>query len=32
MGNLQRFKGTKHGAKAARKTNKKIKIIAGQAD
>ncbi len=30
LGNLQRFKGTKHGAKAARKANKKIKIIAGR--
>lgn len=30
LGNLQRFKGTKHGAKAARKANKKIQIIAGR--
>ena len=30
LGNLQRFKGTKYGAKAARKANKKIKIIAGR--
>jgi transposase, IS5 family len=30
LSNLQRFKGTKHGAKAARKANKKIKIIAGR--
>ena len=30
MGNLQRFKGTKYGAKAARKANKKIKVIAGR--
>lgn len=27
---LQRFKSTKHGAKAARKANKRIKIIAGR--
>jgi transposase, IS5 family len=30
LGNLQRFKVTKHGAKAARKANKKIQIIAGR--
>jgi IS5 family transposase len=30
LGNIQRFKGTKHGAKAARKANKKIQIIAGR--
>ena len=30
LGNQQRFKGTKHGAKAARKANKKIQIIAGR--
>lgn len=30
LGNLQRFKNTKHGAKAARKANKKIQIIAGR--
>lgn len=30
LGNLQRFKGTKYGAKAARKANKKIQIIAGR--
>ena len=30
LGYLQRFKGTKYGAKAARKANKKIKIIAGR--
>jgi transposase, IS5 family len=30
LSNLQRFKGTKHGAKAARKANKKIQIIAGR--
>ncbi|MEJ7678110.1 MAG: transposase [Segetibacter sp.] len=30
LSNLQRFKGTKHGGKAARKANKKIKIIAGR--
>ena len=30
LGNLQRFKTTKHGAKAARKANKKIQIIAGR--
>lgn len=30
LGNLQRFKGTKHGGKAARKANKKIQIIAGR--
>jgi transposase, IS5 family len=30
LGNLQRFKGTKHGSKAARKANKKIQIIAGR--
>ena len=30
LGNLQRFKGTKHGAKPARKANKKIQIIAGR--
>ena len=30
LSNLQRFKGTKYGAKAARKANKKIKIIAGR--
>ena len=29
-GNLQRFKNTKYGAKAARKANKKIQIIAGR--
>ena len=28
--NIQRFKGTKHGAKAARKAGKKIQIIAGR--
>lgn len=28
--NLQRFKGTKHGAKAARKAGKRIQIIAGR--
>lgn len=30
LSNLQRFKGTKHGARAARKANKKIQIIAGR--
>jgi IS5 family transposase len=30
LGNLQRFKGTKHGAKAASKANKKIQIITGR--
>jgi IS5 family transposase len=30
LSNQQRFKGTKHGATAARKANKKIKIIAGR--
>ena len=30
LSNLQRFKGTKHGGKAARKANKKIQIIAGR--
>ncbi len=30
LSNLQRFKGTKNGAKAARKANKKIQIIAGR--
>lgn len=30
LGNLQRFKGTKQGGKAARKANKKIQIIAGR--
>ena len=30
LSNLQRFKGTKHGAKMARKANKKIQIIAGR--
>lgn len=30
LGNLQRFKNTKQGAKAARKANKKIQIIAGR--
>ena len=30
LSNLQRFKTTKHGAKAARKANKKIQIIAGR--
>lgn len=30
LSNLQRFKNTKHGAKAARKANKKIQIIAGR--
>jgi len=30
LSNLQRFKGTKHGAKAARKSGKKIQIIAGR--
>ncbi len=30
LGYLQRFKGTRYGAKAARKANKKIKIIAGR--
>ncbi len=30
LSNLQRFKGTKHGGKAARKANKKIPIIAGR--
>ena len=30
LSNLQRFKETKHGAKAARKANKKIQIIAGR--
>jgi len=30
LGNLQRFKGTKHGAKNARKANKRIKTIAGR--
>ena len=30
LNNLQRFKGTRHGAKAARKANKKIQIIAGR--
>ncbi len=30
LGNLHRFKGTKHGAKAARKAGKKIQIIAGR--
>jgi IS5 family transposase len=30
LGNLQRFKGTKYGAKAARKANKKIQIIAAR--
>ena len=30
LSNEQRFKRTKHGAKAARKANKKIKIIAGR--
>ena len=30
LGNLQRFKTTKYGAKAARKASKKIKIIAGR--
>ena len=32
LGNLQRFKATKYGAKAARKTSKKVKIIAGRLD
>jgi transposase, IS5 family len=30
LSNLQRFKGTKYGAKAARKASKKIQIIAGR--
>jgi transposase, IS5 family len=30
LGNLQRFKGRKNGAKIARKANKKIQIIAGR--
>jgi len=30
LSNLQRFKGTKYGAKAARKSGKKIQIIAGR--
>ena len=30
LSNLQRFKGTKHGGKAAHKANKKIQIIAGR--
>lgn len=30
LSNLQRFKGTKYGAKAARKADKKIQIIAGR--
>ena len=30
LSNVQRFKGTKHGAKAAKKANKKIQIIAGR--
>ena len=30
LGHVQRFKGTKNGAKAARKANKKIQIIAGR--
>ena len=30
LSNLQRFKETKHGAKAARKANKKVQIIAGR--
>ena len=30
LSNLQRFKGTKHGAKNARKANKRIKTIAGR--
>ena len=30
LGNLQRFKKTKYGAKAARKANKKIQFIAGR--
>ena len=30
LSNLQRFKGTRHGAKGARKANKKIQIIAGR--
>ena len=30
LSNLQRFKGTRHGARAARKANKKIQIIAGR--
>jgi IS5 family transposase len=30
LGNQQRFKKTKHGAKGARKAGKKIKIIAGR--
>lgn len=30
LSNLQRFKGTKYGAKKARKANKKIQIIAGR--
>jgi transposase, IS5 family len=30
LSNLQRFKGTKYGGKAARKANKKIQIIAGR--
>jgi IS5 family transposase len=30
LGNLQRFKGTKHGGKTARKANRKIQIIAGR--
>src|SRR6185312_2953916 len=30
LSNQQRFKGTRHGAKAARKASKKIKIIAGR--
>ena len=30
LGNLQRFKNTKQGAKAARKANKKIEVIAGR--